>query len=36
MEKKPMAVKASESKPVVKSTPSKVKPWAARHRAKIK
>ena len=36
MEKKPMAVKSPESKPVVKSTTSKTKPWAARHRASIK
>lgn len=36
MEKKPTSVKTTESKPVVKSTPSKTKPWAARHRAKIK
>jgi hypothetical protein len=37
MEKKTTAVKAmTESKPVVKSSTTKTKPWAARHRASIK
>jgi len=37
MEKKPMAVKSmTESKPAVKSSTTKTKPWAARHRAAIK
>jgi hypothetical protein len=37
MEKKPMAVKPmTESKPAVKSSTTKTKPWASRHRVAIK
>ena len=36
MEKKPMAVKPmTEAKPAVKSSTTKTKPWAARHRVVI-